>query len=432
YALRVNITVALLLMTKNTSFYYVNNSSNGSNAEFNWDFSIQGYILAASYLGNCLTQLPSGLLARRFGGKNVFGVGILVYSLLSLLNPFLSHHSVYLLIISRFIQGAFEGFTYPTVLEMWSKWAPQQEKTFLVSISFAGTGIGNVFGLIFSGIVAKYLGWQAVFYLTGGISSLWCIVWFIIISDTPESHPSINHSELSYIQENIERNLKQRPIPWINLLTSLPFWAIVIIHFSCDWGTITWMTELPSFMETIYAFDYEISAFLAALPSAAFSVGSFTMGKLADIIRTRYNVSTTIVRKLFCTGGLFLQMVCLVAGCVWFKPEYSIVIFVLVLSFNGMSWSNISVNPIDLSPENAAVMMGISNCIANFGGMISPALTGIILNNVSSWINCWKIIIYINIAINVIGGFIYIILGSGENQDFEKEQTCGEKPQKAK
>lgn len=37
--------------------------------------------------------------------------------------------------------------------------------------------------------------------------------------------------------------------PWKRFLTSLPVWAIMIAHFSENWGFYTLLTELPTFMK---------------------------------------------------------------------------------------------------------------------------------------------------------------------------------------
>lgn len=44
----------------------------------------------------------------------------------------------------------------------------------------------------------------------------------------------------------------------------------------------------------------------------------------------------------------------------------------------------VSVNHLDIAPQHASVLMGISNTLANLPGIISPALTGFIVTNAVS------------------------------------------------
>ena len=46
-----------------------------------------GWVLSAFFYGYLITQIPGGYLASRFGGRYVFGLGILLTSVLTLLTP---------------------------------------------------------------------------------------------------------------------------------------------------------------------------------------------------------------------------------------------------------------------------------------------------------------------------------------------------------
>lgn len=44
-------------------------------------------------------------------------------------------------------------------------------------------------------------------------------------------------------------------MPWKAIFTSLPVWAIVVAHFSENWGFYTLLTELPTFLKHRLNFD---------------------------------------------------------------------------------------------------------------------------------------------------------------------------------
>ena len=48
---------------------------------------VQGVILGMFFYGYVLTQLPGGRLAEVFGGKWLFGVGVLITAVFTLLTP---------------------------------------------------------------------------------------------------------------------------------------------------------------------------------------------------------------------------------------------------------------------------------------------------------------------------------------------------------
>lgn len=46
-------------------------------------------------------------------------------------------------------------------------------------------------------------------------------------------------------------------MPWKEIFTSLPVWAIVVAHFSENWGFYTLLTELPNFLK--HRLDFNLS-----------------------------------------------------------------------------------------------------------------------------------------------------------------------------
>jgi len=73
-----------------------------------WDAKMQGYILSSFFYGYVLTQIPFGILAKKYGAKYFLGVGMLVNSLFGLLVPVGSSGGIAWLIVVRFIQGLGE------------------------------------------------------------------------------------------------------------------------------------------------------------------------------------------------------------------------------------------------------------------------------------------------------------------------------------
>ena len=65
-----------------------------------------GLILASFFFGYVITQLPGGWLGARFGGKYLFGLGVLCTSVLTIFTPLAARHSAgMLLILVRILEG---------------------------------------------------------------------------------------------------------------------------------------------------------------------------------------------------------------------------------------------------------------------------------------------------------------------------------------
>ena len=89
---------------------FLNNSdtSNGGGGDFDWTATEQGTILGAFFYGYIVTQIPGGLLAERYAGKWLFGVGTVLTAILTLLTPVCAHGGKAALIVNRVIMGLAE------------------------------------------------------------------------------------------------------------------------------------------------------------------------------------------------------------------------------------------------------------------------------------------------------------------------------------
>ncbi|CAB3999987.1 sialin-like [Paramuricea clavata] len=182
YALRVNLSVALVAMVNST---YTNQNSEVSSHEctpdsstseksedgtFEWDQDTQGIILGSFFYGYIFTQLPGGWIASKYGAKRVIGFGIFWTTALTLLTPLAARFSLYALVALRILEGLGEGVTFPAMHAMWSYWAPPLERTKLVPATYSGSQIGTIIAYPLSGwLCANGFagGWPSVFYVFG-------------------------------------------------------------------------------------------------------------------------------------------------------------------------------------------------------------------------------------------------------------------------
>jgi ACS family sodium-dependent inorganic phosphate cotransporter len=55
-----------------------------------------------------------------------------------------------------------------------------------------------------AGLIAGLINWEAVFYIHGGLSLIWCVLWVLFVSDTPSNHKFISEAEKDYILTPID------------------------------------------------------------------------------------------------------------------------------------------------------------------------------------------------------------------------------------
>ncbi|KAM7292521.1 putative inorganic phosphate cotransporter [Ixodes scapularis] len=436
YALRVNLSVALVAMvnhtaisTNHTPTYAQECRPDGFNetteklqdGTFIWNEYQQGIALGAFFYGYVLTQIPGGRLAERIGAKWLYGVGVLITALLTLLTPVAAMWSFYAFVALRVMMGLGEGVTFPAMHAMIARWLPKDERSFLSTVIYSGGQIGTVIAMPISGILcdSTFLGgWPAAFYVFGLIGIVWFVFWALLVYNSPQEHPRISDEERIYIETNQgeEQAREKLPIPWRAVLTSLPFWALMLTHFGQNWGFYTLLTELPSYLKNILHFDIKQNGYVSALPYLLGTVTSWSAGILADHIRRRDLFSTSIIRKFFNSVSFFGTAVCLFAvtfvGCNYIL---SVAFLTVGMGLNAFAFSGYMVTHVDMSPDFAGTLMGMTNAFANLAGFLAPLAVGSLTNN-NETITQWSIVFYIASGTYIITGAIFVLFGSAELQ----------------
>ncbi|XP_045150562.1 sialin isoform X2 [Echinops telfairi] len=366
YALRVNLSVALVDMIQSNTTSEDNSTShecpehsvpkkvhNPKGKQYQWDAETQGWILGSFFYGYIITQIPGGYVARKVGGKLLLGFGVLGTAVFTLFTPLAADLGVGYLIAVRTLEGLGEGVTFPAMHAMWSSWAPPLERSKLLSISYAGAQLGTVISLPLSGMICFYMDWAYVFYISGIVGIFWFVLWIWLVSDAPETHRTISHSEKEYILSSLRNQLSsQKSVPWIPMLRSLPLCAIVVAHFSYNWTFYTLLTLLPTYMKEILRFNVQENGFLSAVPYFGCWLCIILSGQVADNLRAKWHFSTLCVRRLFSLVGMIGPAIFLVAagfiGC-----DYSLAVVFLTIStsLGGFASSGFSINHLDIAPS---------------------------------------------------------------------------------
>lgn len=416
YALRVNLSVALVAMVAKNRVTDADGKVVEEPAEFNWSSEEQGIVLSSFFYGYLITQLPGGYLALKFGGKNLFGLGILSTAVFTLLTPVFARASVGLLVALRILIGLCEGVVFPANHAVWTKWAPPLERSTLTTISVSGAHVGTVIAMPLSGLLAQHLGWPSVFYVFGSTGLAWAMAWFLCVRNSPSEDTSISEEERLYIETSLANDVQKKDVkvPWKAIFTSLPVWAIVVAHFSENWGFYTLLTELPSFLKHRLDFDLSEAGFVSALP---YLVMAFTIqvgGQVADYLRRRQILTTSVVRKVFNSFGFLCQGICLVIAGYTTNWLVAVVCLTLAVGGGGFAFSGFFVNHLDIAPPFAGILIGLSNTVATVPGIISPLLTGVIVQHHSA--GEWRVVFYLGGIIYIIGAIFYCIFSSGNKQ----------------
>jgi len=141
-------------------------------------------------------------------------------------------------------------------------------------------------------------------------------------------------------------------------------------------------------------------------------------GQLADWLRADHRMQTTTVRKLFFATGHVLQGTFLIAvGFLGCNRILIVSAFVLSISSSSLSWCGFAANHLDLAPNYAGTLMGLTNTLATVAGILGPEVVGALTYHESTRAQ-WQKVFYIAAALYGFGAATFVVFGSGELQDW--------------
>ena len=272
YFQRINISIAIVAMTQKSNDTGTNSTSdicpsddsnNDSNddtddngGDYDWNKAQQGDLLGCYYYGYVCTQIIGAWLSSKYGFKIILLLTTFITSILTILTPFLADAGFAWIFASRILIGFCHGVTFPLLQGCWSLWGPPLETSNLISIYTAGNSVGTCLIFPLGGLLAgSNLGWQSIFYFTGGSGILWCILWTFLVYDSPAKHPRISKEEQVYIESSIAEQLKSiekpKSIPWKGMLTSKVVWSVAIAHLASNWGVYQMNSLLPTYLHDV-------------------------------------------------------------------------------------------------------------------------------------------------------------------------------------
>ncbi|XP_076368097.1 putative inorganic phosphate cotransporter [Tachypleus tridentatus] len=190
----------------------------------------------------------------------------------------------------------------------------------------------------------------------------------------------------------------------------------VFAHYGNSWGFCTILIDLPTYLKNILHFDIEQNGFLSALPYLCqFAIGCLA-GYAVDLIYRKNWFRLTVLRKISNSFGFYGSALCLtavtLADC---NHDLAVTILALSMGFNGFTFPGFLVVGVDMAPNYAGVLMGLSNGISQLNGFIVPYVVGSLTQGRQT-LQQWKKVFYIGAAIYTFCGTFFVIFGSAELQ----------------
>ncbi|KAL7741036.1 hypothetical protein ACLKA6_013471 [Drosophila palustris] len=353
-----------------------------SNSSDVWTKQVQVLVTVSFYAGYMLTHIPGGRLAERYGGKWILGASILFSAILTLLTPTIVRNGgPGALMVLRLLIGFCEGPTFPAVSALLAQWVPENERGLLCGCVLSGGEIGITFVHLVNGMALRDEDWAVAFYVVGGGAMLWFVGFVLVCYSKPDASPYIQNSERDYIKSQVSATLvtageadetANEAAPWSNMLMNAPIWALIAANMQHDWNEQEMAQELQKLLQELQTKGSTLwkeleSSLKVTAPHLWSWLASLTSGQLCDYLIAKGIMSRTQTRQLM-SWLVFVS----ISMCLVYNKEDGARVW-SVLAF-GAYYAGIKVLPLDMSPNFAGTLMGISNGLGSLPGLMLPLL----------------------------------------------------------
>ena len=340
-----------------------------------------GLLSSVYYWTYTAMQIPSGLMADRFGPRAASTLFLLIASVGSLITCVGTEF--WMIVLGKVMIAAGMAVVYVPLPQLVSVWFPQADFAVLRGIVIA---VGNVGAIAATGpleMLADALGWREVFLVLGLVTLVLALLCAVVIRNHPSERglPSVESVEGSGAVESSAARIPVLKGLRIVFSGGRRFWTCALAYFLV-YGTImtfqgTWAV---TYFNSVYGF----------VLSASWMVTALGVGKILSTLAIGAMTSRGVIRSkrrtMICGTSVFAAIwvvIFLFAGEIdsywfWFAVSFLFGFFggFMTLSFTQVKeWYPIAVSGTAVSGTNIFLFLGASVCTTVSGFMVGTSYT---------------------------------------------------------
>jgi EmrB/QacA subfamily drug resistance transporter len=379
----------------------------------NTDINSVIWVTSAYLLAYAVPLLITGRLGDRFGPKNLYLIGLVLFTLSSAACGFST--SIQMLIVARVFQGLGAALMSPQTMAVITRTFPPDKRGAAMGLWGAVAGVATLVGPILGGVLVDGFGWEWIFFINVpvGIAAFILAMRFVPKLETHTHHFDILGVFLSAvgmflvvfgIQEGENYD-------WGTIVGPISVWSLIIAGLVVLAGFVVWqavnkgepLLPLALFKERNFSLSN------AAITTVGFAVTSMTLPLIfyLQVVRglTPTQSALLLIPMAVITMGLsapvgrlvnrvhprliaFPGLILFGGALVWYSvlltPDVNIGWLLLPSAMLGLAnaavWSPISVTATrNLPPSQAGAGSGIYNTTRQIGSVLGSASIAVLM-----------------------------------------------------
>jgi len=360
-----------------------------------------GFLLSAFFAGYCISQIPGGFLADRFGVRRVATGAMLWWSVFTAVTGMAAN--LVQMLLTRFVFGLGEGVFPASAFQTIAVWFPRRERTTANAIMLASNPLGVALSPLVVVAIMSVWGWRPVFYTLFVPGVLIAILFWIFIPNRPADSRLVSAAELAEIEQDEPEINAQGPArpSFIKAISQPQILKYLLVLFTFDiafWGFTAW---LPTYLVKERGFSMLEMGAAASLPFFVGTVGSIVGGWLSDHVFNRHRRYLIIAVELISAVCLYLSFT---TGSVVMLLIFQSAAGFFLAGFFSTFWAL----PMNSVPK---AMMGVTSGIINMSGqlaaVVAPLMMGFLMQasggdfKRSSWVLIGALVVSAAIVLTI-------------------------------
>ena len=216
--MRLSISVTMVSMVNHTQIY-LNENPNATReeleqffepgyrevGEFDWSNEIQEKIITFYMITYTIFPFFAIRLIMKYGLRIGVAVSLAICALTNILTPIMSYWGWRWVLLLRLINGCAASGVVPGMVNLIGSWTPKSESAKGVVIYQFTGNILAVFSSLIVGLLAS-IHWKWAYYVPGAVVLIFCLLWWLVVSDGPEKSKLISQKELDLISGRNENS----------------------------------------------------------------------------------------------------------------------------------------------------------------------------------------------------------------------------------
>lgn len=365
------------------------------------DDKAMGWVLSAFALGYALFQVPSGMMADRYGPRKILASIVVTWSVFTAFTGMAWNYLS--LLVVRFLFGAGEAGAFPGMSRAIFSWIPIKERGFVIGLNFSGSRLGAAFALPMVAWLITDFGWRNAFIILGVIGVIWAVLWWVGFRDNPEDHPSISHAEKQEILAGRQKteHSASATLSAKELLRSTNMKIAIVQYFCSNFTFFFALTWLFPYLKETYQLNTMEAGWYAIAPFVAGAFGNWIAGYLVDKIygEGHWNRSRSVPAMI----GFGLAAVGLIGSIYMTTPLMAVAMLSMAILGADMTLPPSWALCVDIGKKNSGAASGTMNMAGNVGSFI----TALAFPYLTDWTGSVDYFFYVAAFLNIVAMIVW-------------------------